>query len=219
MMKKCHYREAATSMPVPGNLRIGLDEDKEKETDEDDMLLLVIQDTQSSWQPFRCSHIHINRYLYGIFMGNLLAGIHNTLTHTPTHTYVQHSLTNTALPSHSRCQAANSFQIAIEGSWKRCTRHLRIIITRGFGNRLSGIFIFFLLLFDWVVWVLRFGQIKFPVCAEPPVTGSAICFDNRQTACQLQGKVSHRYSCEDSTPNHPLKCVLFISHIFSVWFI
>ncbi|KAL7739209.1 hypothetical protein ACLKA6_015068 [Drosophila palustris] len=47
-MKKCHYREAATSMPVPGNLRIGLDEDKEKkkeaeadeDEDEDDMLLL-----------------------------------------------------------------------------------------------------------------------------------------------------------------------------------
>ncbi|KAM8714679.1 hypothetical protein ACLKA7_001090 [Drosophila subpalustris] len=46
-MKKCHYREAATSMPVPGNLRIGLVEDKQKkkeaetDEDEDDMLLLA----------------------------------------------------------------------------------------------------------------------------------------------------------------------------------
>lgn len=128
-MKKCHYREAAPSMPASGNLRTRLGRIPNR----------------VGWQPFGC--FRINRYLYGIFMGNLLAGIrthtHND-THTCTPTLANWIPTNTALPSHSRCLATlNRFPVIPSWrSWNSGAHDTCASSLCGSGNRLSGTFIF-----------------------------------------------------------------------------
>lgn len=102
---------------------------------------------------------HINRYLYGIFMGNLLTHTHartRTLTVTPIHTS---NRTAAKLIQRFLCtRAANRFEIACKrkklnkGAHDTCASSLC-----GCTHRLSGTFSphFFFFLAHWVVWVWR----------------------------------------------------------------
>lgn len=151
--------------------------------------------SQSSWLATLWLLSHKSLSLWN-FYGQSPRRHTHTLAHTHRHTLAHTCtlaywiLTNTALPSHSRCQATlNRFEtISSWRSWKKGAHDTCASSLCGCGNRLSGTFIFLLIPHSFFLFLLlfrsgslgslslAFGQIKFPVS----LVDVAICFDNKR---------------------------------------